>query len=138
MQDVQALFKRESTRPEASIIIKLINLRRSWDGIATVNWSIDPRVFAALPVTDFMKVNDILYESVSNSVRHGGGSTISIALDTDLRDLIMTIEDDGKGVSSEINPGAGFRKIGEFGGTYSFDRAVDRGANLTVRLPLSV
>jgi signal transduction histidine kinase len=138
MQDVQALFKLESTRLEASIIIKLINLRRSWDGIATVNWSIDPRVFAALPVTDFMKVNDILYESVSNSVRHGGGSTISITLDTDLRDLIMTIEDDGKGVSSEINPGAGFRKIGEFGGTYSFDRAVDRGANLTVRLPLTV
>jgi signal transduction histidine kinase len=138
INDVQELFKTEKKEPAASIIIKLIKLRRSWEGIAGVKWTIEPRVFAALPTNKFLIVRDILYESVSNSVRHGGASNVVILIDSDSRDLILTITDDGKGVSKEVHPGAGLRNFSEVGATYSFDHEVEHGAKLVVRLPLAI
>jgi signal transduction histidine kinase len=136
INDVQALFKIEKNQPEASIIIKLINLRRSWEGIAKVKWTIEPNVFAALSVNQFDVVSDILYESVSNSVRHGGASTVLISLSSDSSDLIFTVTDDGKGVSEKFIPGGGLHKLSEVGATYSFDYKIEHGAKLTVRLPI--
>jgi len=136
MQDVQELFKVEQNQPEASIVLKLINLRRSWQGIATVKWSIEPTVFASLPTSSFQAINEILYEATSNSVRHGRANAIAISLKVDLNDFVMIVTDDGAGVSSEINPGAGLRKFSEFGCTYSFAQKVTGGAELTVRYPL--
>jgi signal transduction histidine kinase len=136
IHDVQELFKVEQNQPEASIVIKLINLRRSWEGIAAVTWSIEPPVFAALPASSFQTVSEILYEATSNSVRHGRAKTISVSLKVDSKYLIMTIADDGSGVSSELIPGAGFRKFSEHGCTYFFAQNVTGGAELTVRFPL--
>jgi signal transduction histidine kinase len=136
IHDVQELFKVEKNQPEASIIIKLIKLRRSWEGIATVSWRIEPKVFAILTSNYFKIVSEILYESVSNSVRHGGASVVAISLDTDSKDLILTITDDGKGLKEEITQGSGLHKISEVGATYSFDHEVQQGAKLTVLLPI--
>lgn len=136
IHDVQELFKLEKSKTDPSIVIKLINLRRSWDGIATVKWTIEPHVFALLPANYFKSVNEILYEAVSNSVRHGGATAISIALNADDKNIILTINDDGKGVSNSPIPGAGLHKFSEFGATYSFDPTFERGAKLTVLLPI--
>ena len=137
IHDVQELFKVEKSKTDPSIVIKLINLRRSWDGIATVKWTIEPHVFAFLPATYFKTVSDILYEAVSNSVRHGGATAISIALNADDKNIILTINDDGQGVSHSPIPGAGLHKFSEFGATYSFDPLVEHGAKLTVLLPVT-
>jgi signal transduction histidine kinase len=136
IHDVQELFKLEKNQPEASIVIKLINLRRSWEGIAKVKWTIEPHVFAVLRASYFKTVSEILYEAVSNSVRHGGATTVSIAINADANNLILEITDDGKGVSTSPIPGAGLHKFSELGATYSFDRAVEQGAKLTVLLPI--
>ena len=136
MHDVQELFKIEKTKAEASIVIKLINLRRSWDGIAAVKWTIEPHVFAVLSASYFKTISEILYEAVSNSVRHGGATSVSIAFNADDKNIILTIRDDGKGVSTSPIPGAGLHKFSEYGATYSFDRAAEQGAKLTVLLPI--
>jgi signal transduction histidine kinase len=136
MHDVQELFKIEKTKAEASIVIKLINLRRSWDGIAAVKWTIKPHVFAVLSASYFKTISEILYEAVSNSVRHGGATSVSIAFNADDKNIILTIKDDGKGVSTSPIPGAGLHKFSEYGASYSFDRAVEQGAKLTVLLPI--
>jgi signal transduction histidine kinase len=136
MHDVQELFKIEKTKAEASIVIKLINLRRSWDGIAAVKWTIEPHVFAVLSASYFKTISEILYEAVSNSVRHGGATSVSIAFNADDKNIILTIKDDGKGVSTSPIPGAGLHKFSEYGASYSFDRAVEQGAKLTVLLPI--
>jgi signal transduction histidine kinase len=136
IHDVQELFKVEKNQPEASIIIKLIKLRRSWEGIAKVKWTIEPHVFAVLSASYFKTISEILYEAVSNSVRHGGATGVSIAFNADDKNIILTIKDDGKGVSTSPIPGAGLHKFSEYGATYSFDRAVEEGAKLTVLLPI--
>jgi signal transduction histidine kinase len=136
IHDVQELFKLEKSKTDPSIVIKLIDLRRSWDGIASVKWTIEPHVFALLPANYFKTVSEILYEAVSNSVRHGRARAISIALNADEKNIILTIIDDGKGLSNLPTPGAGFRKFSEFGATYSFDLTVEQGAKMTALLPI--
>jgi signal transduction histidine kinase len=136
IRDVQELFKVEKNKTDASIVIKLINLRRSWDGIAKVKWTIEPHVFAVLTASYFKTVSEILYEAVSNSVRHGGATDVLISLNAGINNIILTITDNGKGVSTAPTPGAGFHKFSELGATYNFDLAVDSGAKLTVLLPI--
>lgn len=136
IHDVQELFKVEKNKTDASIVIKLINLRRSWDGIAKVKWTIESHVFAVLSANYFKTVNEILYEAVSNSVRHGGATDVSISFNAGINHIILTITDNGKGVGIGPTPGAGFHKFSELGATYNFDLAVDSGAKLTVLLPI--
>ena len=101
-----------------------------------MKWTIEPHVFALLSTSYFKTISEILYEAVSNSVRHGGATAISIALNADDKNIILTINDDGKGVSNSPIPGAGLHKFSEFGATYSFDPTFERGAKLTVLLPI--
>jgi signal transduction histidine kinase len=137
INDVQVLFKTEKNQPEASIIIKLIKLRRSWDGIAAISWSVKPEVFALLPTAIFDVVSDVLYDAVSNSVRHGGAKKIDIIFGINSSDLTLTVRDDGSGIKQDFTPGSGLRKITEAGGTYQFTPEVEQGAQLVIRLALN-
>ena len=75
--------------------------------------------------------------SVPNAyVVNGGATSVSIAFNADDKNIILTIKDDGKGVSTSPIPGAGLHKFSEYGATYSFDRAAEQGAKLTVLLPI--
>jgi len=138
INDVQELFKTERNQPEASMIIKLIKLRRSWDGIAAISWSVKPEVFAQLPTASFNVVSDVLYDAVSNSVRHGGAKKIDIIFGIDSRCLLLTVKDDGSGIKQDFTPGSGLRKITEAGGTYQFTPAVEQGSQLIIHFPLKV
>ena len=137
INDVQVLFKTEKNQPAASIIIKLIKLRRSWDGIAAISWSVKPEVFALLPAASFNVVSDVLYDAVSNSVRHGGAKKIDIIFGIDSAALTLTVKDDGSGIKQDFTPGSGLRKITEAGGTYQFTPEVEQGAQLVIRLALN-
>ncbi|CAB4761516.1 MAG: hypothetical protein F2708_05055 [Actinobacteria bacterium] len=137
IDDVQKLFNFEKNQPEASFIIKLIDLRRSWDGLAKVSWQIEPNVFAALPTSRFNMVSEILYEAVSNSVRHGGATSVNISLRIKGSDLSLTIIDNGIGIKKAVIAGAGMHKISEFGATFSFTQNLDRGAELFINVPLN-
>jgi signal transduction histidine kinase len=136
INDVQELFKTEKSQLEASIVIKLIKLRRSWDGIAAISWSVKPEVFALLPVSSFQVISDVLYDAVSNSVRHGGAKKIDIIFGIDSGNLTLTVKDDGSGIKQEFTPGSGLRKITEVGGTYLFTPGVEQGAQFIIQFKL--
>ena len=136
ISDVQELFKVGTHEPEASIIIKLINLRRSWDGIAVISWSVQPEVFAAVPSVSFNALSEVLYEAVSNSVRHGGATSINIIFEVDPKLLTLTVSDNGAGIKEDLTPGSGLHKITEVGGTYQFTSGVEQGAQLVIHFAL--
>jgi len=136
INDVQSLFKIEISQPEASIIIKLIKLRRSWNGIAAISWSIQPEVFAVLPVPSFQVISDVLYDAVSNSVRHGGAKKIDIIFGINSGCLTLTVKDDGSGIKQDFTPGSGLRKVTEVGGTYQFTPVLGQGAQLIIQFEI--
>jgi signal transduction histidine kinase len=136
ISDVQELFKVGTHEPEASIILKLINLRRSWEGIAVISWSVQPEVFAAVPSVSFNALSEVLYEAVSNSVRHGGATSINIIFEVDPKLLTLTVSDNGAGIKEDLTPGSGLHKISEVGGTYQFTPGVELGAQLVIHFAL--
>jgi signal transduction histidine kinase len=111
-------------------------LRRSWNGIAEVNWTIDPEVFFGVKVKWLEQLTDILYESVSNSVRHGNATKIKFAFTLDRKDLKITVSDNGTGIEPDFRPSVGLHKIIEFGAKYHFSSSAPEGAELVIEFPL--
>jgi signal transduction histidine kinase len=136
VEDVQELFKFEQTEQEASIVNKLISLRRSWAGIADLTWKIDPEVFAGVKSKWLEQLSDILYESVSNSVRHGKANQVRFDFKIDRGVLKITISDNGSGVKPDYIPSVGLHKITEFGAKYEFSSSANEGAELLIEIPL--
>jgi signal transduction histidine kinase len=135
--DVQGLFKVADIKQEASIVIKLINLRRSWNGIADVTWKIDPEVFSGMKSEWLEKLSEILYEAVSNSVRHGGADKVFLEFKVNDRKLILSITDNGSGIKSDFVPSVGLHKITEFGAEYEFATDREAGAELIIKINLA-
>jgi signal transduction histidine kinase len=136
VEDVQELFKFDQADQDPSIVIKLIGLRRSWAGIADLTWQIDPEVFSGMKSKWLEQLSDILYESVSNSVRHGKASEVKFVFKVDRGVLKITITDNGSGVKPDFTPSVGLHKITEFGAKYEFSSAVTRGAELQIEIPI--
>ena len=136
VKDVQELFKFERTEQEASIVIKLIALRRSWAGIAELDWTIDPEVFAGVKTKWLEQLSDILYESVSNSVRHGKATKVKFNFKVERKVLRISVLDNGIGIKPDFIPSVGLHKITEFGAKYAFSSTIEQGAELLIDIAL--
>lgn len=137
IKDVQSLFKVEQGPQDASIVVKLIALRRSWAGIVELDWKIDPAVFAGMKSQRLEKLSDILYESVSNSVRHGKATQVHFDFKADGNNILITIRDNGNGINADFIPSVGLNKISDFGAKYHFGDNVEEGAELHIEVPLT-
>jgi signal transduction histidine kinase len=136
VKDVQELFKFEQTEQESSIVIKLIALRRSWAGIAELDWTIDPEVFAGVKTKWLEQLRDILYESVSNSVRHGKATKVKFHFKVERKVLRISVLDNGIGIKPDFIPSVGLHKITEFGAKYAFSSTIEQGAELLIDIAL--
>ena len=86
-------------------------------------------------------VNRILYEALSNVLKHSRASAVRVALILDSDRLSMSVKDDGVGFNSQKpNPGHGLgnmrQRVEEIGGTFSITGTEDAGAEVRVNLPL--
>lgn len=85
----------------------------------------------------------ISQEGLSNAVKYSNASEINIQLIKDELDLILSIDDNGKGFdvnSEDFKPGLGLQTIktraGALGGTFEFDSKPNRGTFLSVVVPI--
>lgn len=85
----------------------------------------------------------ISQEGLSNAVKYSKASEINIQLIRDQLDLILSIDDNGRGFdvnSEDFKPGLGLQTIktraGALGGTFEFDSKLDRGTFLSVVVPI--
>jgi signal transduction histidine kinase len=136
VKDVQELFQFDEIEEETSIVNILIGLRRSWAGIVDLDWKIDPELFARVKSSWLAQLSDILYESVSNSVRHGKANRVHFVFKVERKVLKLIISDNGHGVKHNFTPSIGLHKITEFGGIYEFSSYVTEGAELLIEIPL--
>ncbi|MFP5312985.1 MAG: sensor histidine kinase, partial [Actinomycetes bacterium] len=105
-----------------------------------------PRVQLSGPVDDVVgddvaeQLLPVLYESVSNAVRHSGSADVSVLLSAAEGEVVLTVRDHGCGFE---NPGrvSGLNNIKNraagLGGTCSIDSAPGRGTSVTWTAPLA-
>ena len=86
---------------------KLERLAVAWDGIAAIEFSIDPSF--AISESAIGLVTDVVEELISNAVRHGSAKKITVLVGAHNSDVKVTFHDDGaemksgkKGLGSEI------------------------------------
>lgn len=70
-----------------------------WDGFCSISVSVDPHLDYA-PNAAARDVGRVVEEAISNAVRHGGASNISVRVSLGADDVIsVSVEDDGDGVN---------------------------------------
>lgn len=82
-----------------------------------------------------LHVGHIMEEAISNAVRHGGATTVTIELEVDGPHVSIVISDDGTGILGDPTPGLGLSSIAAAtSGMWELRNAETGGAVLTARL----
>lgn len=116
----------------------LERLRAVWDGIAVIDVLLAPaaaRLLAEDPIAAVC-IAELIGESTSNAIRHGGARSISISLAPDSTTVTLTIEDDGVQVTSSRS-GLGTRMLDEMALASSTTWLPDGRRRLTMVVPVS-
>lgn len=91
-----------------------------------------------------MMLYRIVQEIVSNTIRHADATKVSIELIKHDGELILIVEDNGKGFDTENkeNQGIGLKNIATrveyLNGYVNFDSMIGRGTSVVVEIPLSI
>jgi signal transduction histidine kinase len=106
----------------------------------TLDWPNTPldlkRVFSP---AEILSIYRILQEAISNALRHGAPTKIIVAQAIKDDQLIITLEDDGKGMDPNASAGRGLtnmrRRIQELGGSMNIEAASSGGTRLVFLVP---
>jgi signal transduction histidine kinase len=107
----------------------------------------------SVPMTRFQAVGDIrldkdrelvlyrcAYEMVNNAVKHADASRIDIQLIEDEKSIVLTVSDDGKGMTEGNSSGMGLQNIREriepFSGEMRVITSENDGTEINIILPL--
>lgn len=89
----------------------------------------------ALPAHQEVLVGNVIEEAVSNAVRHGGASVVTIEIDVDGPYVSVIVSDDGTGIVGDLVVGLGLTTIGAAtAGAWELVNGENGGAVLTARL----
>ena len=102
---------------------------------------IAPDPMPALSAATEVAIYRIATEAMHNVVKHAHATTCTICITVDKKTLILTITDDGHGISAGHRSGIGTQSMreraAELGGTFSVQPAEPPGTRIEVRLPWS-
>lgn len=94
-----------------------------------------------LPDEIKISVYRIVQEALNNAVRHSGGKSARVVIDSTPGGITIRVTDNGRGFDPERTRGLGLLGIEErvkrLNGTFAVDSAPGRGATLTATLPLT-
>jgi anti-sigma regulatory factor (Ser/Thr protein kinase) len=62
-------------------------------------------------VSDSSTIAIVAEEAVANAYRHGSAEQVHVNISVDMDEIHMTVEDDGSGLSSHLEPGLGSRLL---------------------------
>ena len=106
----------------------------------TITVSAIPDPLPALPAAVEVAAYRIALEGVNNTVRHAGALSCAVTLEIVDSHLILTIIDDGAGLSADGPKGIGLRSMGEraeeVGGVLTLSNLFGGGTRVTAVLPL--
>jgi len=134
-RSLAAALAPSSTQVAVESVLR--DVSKTWAGVADVIWHVDADASSLLASDSLCAeaVADIATEAVSNSVRHGGATGVSITIDVSEHDLIrVRVVDDG--TAGEGVPGLGTVLLTRCAFDWSLSHQPP--TTLTVRLPIQV
>lgn len=126
----------------------LFGLIRSWEETVSVRLEVDSAIETLddpldnrLSETRRLTLYRVAEEAISNAVRHGRASRVNIGLRTERSHIVLTVEDDGRGVDpAHLRPGWGLSsmaaRLNWSNGSFTLRPGPDRGAVLTAWMPI--
>ena len=104
-------------KPEEVTIDQSLNaIRQTWQGIASITFSASEEIVKRINenLENSIMVNEILKESVSNAVKHGSASDVSIVLSIDeLDNLVIKVTNNGDRPVAHRTDGVGSSIFGQ-------------------------
>ncbi len=118
----------------------LKTIRDTWRGIVKIELSLKSTAALRVQADKWASAcaNEIIKESVSNSVKHGRAQAIKVRFeDSEPGFVQVVVEDNGKGLPAQFRPGLGSQLIDEIAYPWSLTRRPEGGAILRARIPVS-
>jgi two-component system NarL family sensor kinase len=104
--------------------------------------TVDGRDLPELPPVVETAAYRIATEALTNAARHGTARSAEVRLEAEDQALVLTVRDDGRGISATDRPGTGLRSMREraeeLGGTCEVAAPPTGGTEVRVVLPLRV
>lgn len=122
----------------------LENLVRDWQRRnPAVRLSVQHDLSAHLGPSVTLAIYRVVQEGLINALRHARASQVAITVTSDQRRILVTVEDDGVGMSTTDTPPGHFglrglaERIARLGGAFSVDRREPHGVRLLAEIPLA-
>lgn len=118
----------------------LKTVRDTWKGIVTIDISLKSEPALRVQADKWASVcaNEIIKESVSNSVKHGKAEAIKVRFEgSDPGFVQVIVEDNGKGLPAQFRPGLGSQLLDEIAFPWSLTKRPEGGTILRARIPVS-
>lgn len=114
--------------------------KKAWKGILEFKVSLSSEAAKILVSDQWASVcaNEIIKESVSNSIKHGKADKITIRFEAEQPGFVEIItQDNGKGISKQYKPGLGSQLLDEIAFPWSMQKGPEGGTILRARIPVS-
>jgi signal transduction histidine kinase len=114
--------------------------KKTWRGILDIKTTLNSSAARALISDHWASVcaNEIIKESVSNSMKHGKAERVNVRFESSQPGFIEIVaEDDGKGLPRPFRPGLGSQLLDEIAFPWSLEKRPEGGTTLRARIPVS-
>jgi PAS domain S-box-containing protein len=127
-------------RPFTEMVESVVRRNQTMARNAEISLEVKEEVPAAPLGETGTQVSRIIQEALTNARRHSGAKRISVSLQTEGRDLLAEVSDDGVGLRPDISPGVGFASMREraalIGGHLEIESEEGRGTTVRMSVPL--
>ena len=130
----------QSSSSAFNLVEALKETKKTWGGIINIRTSLNTPAAKRLIADRWASVcaNEIIRESVSNSMRHGKADTVIVSFESNQPGFIEIVaEDNGKGLPRQFKPGLGSQLIDEIAFPWTLEKSPKGGAILRARIPVS-
>jgi signal transduction histidine kinase len=135
---------RKGLSQSSSSVFNLVDALRettkTWRGILEIKTDLRSPAAKTLIADRWASVcaNEIIKESVSNSMKHGKASRVEVTFESVQPGFIEIIAvDDGKGLPRQFRPGLGSQLLDEIAFPWSLEKRPEGGTILRARIPVS-
>ena len=115
------------------------NIKKTWKGIIEIKIDLNSPGAKLLIADKWAGViaNEIIKESVSNSMKHGKATKVNISFETKEPGFVQIVaEDNGRGLANQFRPGLGSEILDEIAYPWSLNK-FSGGVRLDARIPVS-